>query len=523
MSSNPARKPAKKQNANPGKTETANQGYAATCFWELVANETLYAARLVCAGPVATAPGADLHVAGAELHDAGADLNDAGAELNKIGLATLTVVHDRGSAADCIRTAFKPASHLTDVCKRLVSVLSSEEFENVAARRVTDVSVGIASAESPVSRTKMELRDAGCLEIEIGARGEYVTARLFDAGCGGATTWDVRLDATMLGVDPSGSSYPVYPPDGIFTGLLDYGIAFPPKSWPIPLWADELEPSPESIDLWAGDITAGVWVVGGGYIGATFASQKLTVCARAQELELAVQRSFGGGVVWSGETTTKLERGVPTPMPLIQGLLCTWTTASSSMCVPTTVGTYRYQVRGSLGASAYQSPWITVNVLPNIAYGLTNPTVANQYMRTAGVGSDPVSSQYQIYPGPGPAELVMTVVRNTADATTEDATTFQVPVNATEPVSGFTVLWDGDPVTPCVVTYSPKLDSEGPRYYQYMLQLIAPGGDVIASGWQDIDVTDNVTETSAYRTLSIERRKKTSIRRGLSVTRGSAL
>jgi hypothetical protein len=181
----PARK---QQKANQGTTDQ-NQG--GTCFWGLVANETLYAARLVCGGPVATAPAVATAVATALV-------------LTDIGLDT--VVHDRGSAAACIRTAFKHAPRLTDVCERLVDVLSSDGFGNVASERVTEVRVGIASPESPVSRTQMELRGAGCIEIEIGAREEYVTARLFDAGCSGATTWDVRLDATMLAVDPSGSS-----------------------------------------------------------------------------------------------------------------------------------------------------------------------------------------------------------------------------------------------------------------------------------------------------------------------------
>ena len=182
-----------------------------------------------------------------------------------------------------------------------------------------------------------------CMEIEI-QTGEYecghVTVRSFPAEqfsskyTDRVATMEYRLDETMRRVDANNTLLPVYPPKGIFTGSFSGGIG--------PGILEPWDQNKIDISFKVGVATAGVWVIGGGFLGAVASSPLLKSAPVGPALTLSVWPEGDK----AKKQEVKLKKGVAVRMPLITGLLCTWSAASASLSVPTVVGTYRYTLTG---------------------------------------------------------------------------------------------------------------------------------------------------------------------------------
>jgi hypothetical protein len=190
-----------------------------------------------------------------------------------------------------------------------------------------------------------------CVEIEI-QTGEYqhghVTIRMFTAdqfsskAADRVATSEYRLDETTRRVNADNALLPVYPPPGIFVDRFSDGLGVP--------WAQATGEVPITsgiiLSFKAGVATAGVRVIGGGFLGAVIS---LVHSIRSTpELSLTVwpHGAVRSDALEGDQVQLALKKGLPVRMPLITGLLCTWSAASAPLSVPTVVGTHMYDVYG---------------------------------------------------------------------------------------------------------------------------------------------------------------------------------
>jgi hypothetical protein len=255
-----------------------------------------------------------------------------------------------GLIGKTIRTAIDALFvDLRGIGQSLIDALVQDALvQDVVNSVVTDVTDVPGESGLTKHRLRLNLLDnkpVKHVDIEIGALGEYVEARIRSDT---AAVWERRVDATMVS----------YPRDGIHTGSYKNKTKGPGMG----------NTTEQIVDFVAGE-PAAIWVVGGGFLGST-------VNGVAPTLTLHVTRSD------NEEGTAILEKGVPTLMPLSfrpyaryperEGIWCTWSAGPEPRRYgtlnlnlnPTHVGKwYEYYVTGSDNGTAVRSATCRVNVI----------------------------------------------------------------------------------------------------------------------------------------------------------------